>query len=182
MAEVRASATASPPPMVLVQQMNTNDCGIASAAMIVSATYVEAWAKLAPPPEDEESLHGYHQRETEFFNEQGWWPSAQLVLKTVVDLEKLDSIIDDEEKFKDAVEQSQRVRLVMAFADGAKPDHVVVFDREQSDVVFDPSRGRVAISVLLDDAGLQTYSGFLGLTAFRYRPAQPIETLIKTEK
>lgn len=120
-------------------------------------------------------------RELAFLNEKGWWPSAQLVLETVIDLNELDQIIDGEERFKIAVESSHRLRLVLAFADGTKPDHVTIWDRDRKDVVFDPALGVVPISKLFDDHGPQTYSGTLGFTAFRYQPGNPIQTLIKSE-
>jgi hypothetical protein len=94
----------------------------------------------------------------------------------------LDWEIDKEQSFKDAVEKSQRARIVLAFADGAKPDHVVVWDRDHGDVVFDPSRGVISMSDLFNDAGLQTYSGTLGMTAYCYQPGHPIQTLVKTEE
>jgi hypothetical protein len=150
--------------------------------MIASVSYREAWEKLAPPPAKIELAAAYHNREIAFLNEKGWWPSAQLLLKTVISLEALDAIIDSEENFKKAVENSQRVRLVLAFSDGLKPDHSVIWDRDYKDVVFDPSRGEVPISDLFSNTGLQTYSGTLGLTAFCYQPRQAIQTLIKTEE
>jgi hypothetical protein len=150
--------------------------------MIASVSYREAWEKLAPPPAKVEFAAAYNNREIAFLNEKGWWPSAQLLLKTVISLEGLDAIIDSEERFRKAVENSQRVRLVLAFSDGSKPDHSVIWDRDCKDVVLDPSRGEVPIPNLFNDAGLQTYSGTLGLTAFRYQPGKPIQTLIKTEK
>ena len=81
-----------------------------------------------------------------------------------------------------AVDKSQRARIVLAFADGAKPDHSVVWDRDHGDVVFDPSRGVIQMSELFHDAGLQSYSGTLGMTAYCYQPGWPIQTLIKTEE
>ncbi len=115
-------------------------------------------------------------------SEKGWWPSAQLLLKTVVSLEELDSIIDSDEQFRKAIENSQRVHIILAFADGVKPDHVVVWDRDHKDVVFDPARGVVPLAELFNAAGPQSYSGSLGLTAFCYQPGQPVRTLVKTEE
>jgi hypothetical protein len=149
--------------------------------MIASVSYREAWQRLAPPPADELSAGSYLRRETDFLNKKGWWPSAQLALKTVVGSEELDSIIESEARFNEAVENSHRLRLVLAFSDGTKPDHAVVWDREHKNVIFDPSRGVIPTSKLFEDAGLQTYSGTLGFTAFRYQPGQPIQALIKTE-
>jgi hypothetical protein len=163
-----------------VGQETPDDCAIATAAMIAGVSYREAWDRLAPPPTSD--LAGYQDRETRLLNERGWWPSAQLVLKTVVSLELMDSIIESEEKFNSAVEDSQRLLIVLAFADGAKPDHVVVWDRDHKNVVFDPSRGEIPLSQLFNDAGLQTYSGALGFTAYRYqRGGQTIQTLVKIE-
>jgi hypothetical protein len=166
----------------LVYQQHPDGCGIATAAMIAGISYREAWEKLAPPPVIAEHAAPYNARELKLLNEIGWWASAQLVLKTVVSLEDMDWAIDSEERFKDAVEQSQRARIVLAFADGTKPDHSVVWDRDHGDVVFDPSRGVISISDLFKDAGLQTYSGTLGMTAFCYQPGHPIQTLIKKEE
>ena len=38
------------------------------------------------------------------------------------------------------------------------------------------------MSDLFNHAGLQTYSGTLGMTAYCYQPAHPIQTLVKTEE
>jgi hypothetical protein len=165
----------------LVRQERLDDCGIACVAMIASVSYHEAWDRLAPPPVRTESASAYLERETTFLNEKGWWPSAQLLLKTAIRLEELDSIIDGEERFKNTVENSQRLRLILAFSDGTKPDHAVIWDKDCKDVVFDPSRGEVPISKLFSNAGLQTCSGTLGFTAFCYQPGQPIQALIKKE-
>jgi len=166
----------------LVYQEHPDACGIASTAMIAGISYREAWERLAPPPVIVEHAAAYNNRERELLSAIGWWQSAQLVLKTVVSLEEMDSIIDSEERFKDAVEKSQRARIVLAFADGSKPDHSVVWDRDHQEMVFDPTRGVIPFSDLFNDCGLQTYSGTLGFTAFCYQPGQPIQTLIKTEK
>lgn len=163
----------------LVPQQSTHDCAIATAAMIAGVSYGEAWHRLAPPPMSPELMAGYHERETRFLSEKGWWASAQLVLKTVVSLDNMDAITDAEERFKKVVDKSQRVRVVLAFADGAKPDHTVIWDRDHKTVVFDPSRGVVPIDELFNPAGLQSYSGVLGFTAFSYQPGQPTLALIK---
>ncbi len=155
--------------------------GFATAAMIVGIGYSEAWERLSPPPSREENAAAYNVREREFFNEIGWWASAQLVLKTVISLENMDEIIDSEEIFRQTVEDSWRLRIYLAFPDGAKPDHSVVWDKDQREVVFDPSRGVIPVSDLFKDAGLQTYSGTLGFTAFCYQPGKPIQTLVKVE-
>jgi hypothetical protein len=171
-----------PDKIQLVRQKHSEGCGIACVAMIASVSYEEAWDKLAPPPVKPESANSYAKRELAFLWEKGWSPSAQLVLRTVINLKELDSIIDEEEGFKSSVERSQRVRLILAFADGAKPDHAVIWDRKHKDIVFDPSRGEVPISELFNDAGPQTYSGTLGFAAFCYQPGQHIQPLVKTEK
>jgi hypothetical protein len=165
----------------LVFQEHGDTCGIACIAMIVSVSYEEACTKLAPPPSTLESARVYCQRETAFLNAKGWWASAQLALKTVVSLEDLDVMIDSEERFKQTVEASERLRLILAFSDGSKPDHSVVWDKSYPDQIFDPSRGQIPISTLLKDAGPQSYSGTRGFTAFSYRPGLPIRALIKTE-
>lgn len=179
-----SETAASPHPnqMKLVLQEHPDGCGIACAAMIVGVSFREAWERLAPPPTKAESASAYQNRELPFLQEKGWWPSAQLLLKTVIGLEELDSIVESEERFKLVVESSQRLRLVMAFADGAKPDHTVIWDNSHREVIFDPSRGEMPLSELFHNAGLQTYSGTLGFTAFCYQPGQPIQTLIKTEE
>jgi hypothetical protein len=176
------TATPIPDQIRLVRQEHDDACAIACMAMIVSISYREAWGRLAPPPAKAEFATAYLDREIALLNEKGWWPSAQLLLKTVISPEDLDSIIDGDDKFRKAVENSQRVLLVLAFSDGAKPDHSVVWDRDCKDVVFDPSRGEVSIAKLFNDVGLQAYSGIVGLTAFCYQPGQPVQTLIKTEE
>lgn len=165
----------------LVFQEHGDTCGIACVAMIASVSYEEACASLAPPPSTLESARAYNQRETAFLNAKGWWASAQLALKTVVSLEDLDAMIDSEERFKQTVEASHRLRLILAFADGSKPDHSVVWDKNYPDQIFDPSRGQIPIATLFEEAGPQSYSGTLGFTAFSYQPGLPIQALIKTE-
>lgn len=166
----------------LVLQEHGDTCGIACIAVIVSICYEEACTRLAPPPSNLESACAYSLRETAFLNSKGWWASAQLALKTAVTLTDLDAIIESEEPFKKAVEGSHRLRLILSFSDGSKPDHSVVWDKTHSDKIFDPSRGLIQISTLFDDVGPQSYSGSLGFTAFRYSPRQPVQALIKTEE
>lgn len=132
-----------PPQVKLVRQEAPDTCGIACAAMIASVSYREAWQRLAPPPTRIEFAAAYRDRELAFFSEKGWWPSAQFLLNTVVGLGELDSKIDADEKFKEASDRSQRIRLILAFPDGTKPDHYsVVWDRNFKDLIFDPSRGK----------------------------------------
>jgi len=150
--------------------------------MITSVSYQEAWTILAPPPANEAVATAYNQRELKFFEEKGWWPAAQLLLKTPVALNSLDWIVESEDAFNEAVTGSQRMRILLAFSDGKEPHHAVVWDRENRDVVFDPARGTIFTTKLFDIAGEQTYSGSLGFTAYRFQPGQPIQTLIKTEK
>jgi hypothetical protein len=173
--------TPIPDGIKMVFQEHGDTCGIACIAMIVSVSYEEACANLAPPPSAVESAGAYSQRETVFLNAKGWWASAQLALKTVVRLEDLDAMIDSEERFKQAVETSHRLRLILAFSDGSKPDHSVVWDKSYPDQIFDPPRGQIPISTLSEDYGPQSYSGTLGFTAFSYQPGLPIQALIKTE-
>jgi len=149
--------------------------------MIAGVSYAEAWQRLAPPPISPEVMAEYHERDRRFLNEKGWWPSAQLVLRTVVSADQMNAIIDGEEKFRTTVDNAQRVRIVLSFADGAKPDHTVIWDRDHKDVVFDPARSVVPVAELFNPAGLQSYSGALGFTAFCYDPRHPIQTLVKTE-
>ncbi len=176
------SAAPVPDEIKLVYQQHPGACGVATTAMIAGVSYVEAWGRLAPPPSNAEPIAAYHQREMRFLNEKGWWASAQLLLKTVISLDEMDSIIDSEEIFKTVVENSQRVRILLAFADGTEPDHAVVWDKDHSDVVFDPARGVVPVSKLFNHAGLQSYSGTRGFIAFRYQPGKPIQTLVKSEE
>lgn len=169
-----------PSKIQLVRQRSELDCGIATAAMIAGVTFNEAWTALAPPP-DPATYLAYHERETRFFNEKGWWAAAQIVLKTIIPLDHLYQLINEDANIKQAFEHSERMRLVVAFADGAKPDHAVVVDDENQKTVFDPSRGMISIDDLFKPSGLQTYSGTLGMTSFVYQPGQPIQTWTKTE-
>jgi hypothetical protein len=66
-------------PIKLVRQQQSDDCGIATAAMIVGLSYREAWRLLSPPPASTEHAAAYTEREIKLFNEIGWWASAQLV-------------------------------------------------------------------------------------------------------
>jgi hypothetical protein len=66
----------------------------------------------------------------------------------VIALEQLDSEIENNIPFKIAVEGSQRILFVLAFADGSEPDRSVIWDRDFKDVVFDPGRGIVPVSDL----------------------------------
>ncbi len=171
-----------PSEITLVRQRSVLDCGIAAAAMIAGATYDEAWSRLAPPPASASTASAYNQRETQFLNEKGWYASAQVALNTVVPLDQLMSVIHNDADVRQAFERAQRARLVLAFADGAKPDHTVVWDSGNEDVVYDPSRGIVRLSELFKNAGLQSYSGTLGMTSHSYQPGQPILAWIVTEQ
>jgi hypothetical protein len=173
--------TSIPNGIKMVFQKHRDTCGIACIAMIASVSYEEACSRLAPPPSNLESACAYGLRETAFLNSQGWWASAQLALKTVVSLGDLDGMIESEERFKKAVEGSQRLRLILAFSDGSKPDHSVVWDKNYPDQIFDPSRGLIPIPALFEDVGPQSYSGSVGFTAFCFSPGKPIQALIKTE-
>jgi hypothetical protein len=168
--------------ITLVRQRSVLDCGIATAAMIAGATYDEAWSRLAPPPASPSTAAAYNQRETQFLNEKGWWASVQVALHTVVPLDDLMSVIRNDTNVRQAFERAQRVRLVLAFADGAKPDHTVVWDSGNEDVVYDPSRGIIRVSEIFNNAGLQSYGGTLGMTSFSYQPGQPILAWIITEE
>jgi hypothetical protein len=174
-------STAKPSPIMLVCQQKTDDCAIATVAMIASVSYSEVWEKLSPPPSVPENVDGYHTRETAFLKEKDWWPAAQFKLEAVANLDTFYSLVDSQDEvFRDAVVKSQRLRFILPFHDGTKPDHAVVWDRERGDVIFDPSRGIIALSDLLGHCGKQTYSGILGMTAFCYSPGQPMDTLVRT--
>ena len=170
-----------PDRMKLVLQEHGNTCGIACAAMISGVSYREACGRLAPPPSSTELCAAFLQRQLAFLKEKGWWPAAQIVLRTVISLEQLDSEIENDVPFKMAVEASQRILFVLAFADGSEPDHSVIWDRDFKDVVFDPGRGIIPVSELFAPSGLQSYSGIRGFTSFCYQPGVPIRTLIKAE-
>ena len=165
----------------LVKQEHRDTCGIACAAMIVGASYREALAHLSPPPSMPSLLEAYGEREERFFQERGWWASAQLLLKTLVDLDTVDAIIEEEKAFREAVEGSQRIRLVVVLPDGTKPDHVVIWDKDLQDRIYDPAVGVVPTSTLFDTVNPYGYKGSIGFTAFCFSPGKPIKTLIKTE-
>ena len=150
--------------------------------MVAGVTYEEAWSRLAPPPSTPATTVAYHQRETQFLNEKGWYASSQVALNTIVLLGDLLHVIKNDANVSQAFEKAQRVRLVLAFADGAKPDHSVVWDSSNEEVVYDPSRGIVPLSELFNDSGLQSYSGTLGMTSFSYQPGEPIQAWIITEE
>jgi hypothetical protein len=171
----------APSDIRLVRQRNELDCGIATAAMIAGVTFDEAWRALAPSPATAATYIAYHERETRFLNEKGWWAASQIVLKTVIDLGHLRHLINEDANIKEAFDKSKRVRLVVAFADGAKPDHTVVLDEDHEELVYDPARGVFPIDDLFNPFGPQTYSGTLGMTSFVYQPGQPIQTWTKTE-
>jgi hypothetical protein len=164
----------------LVRQRQGDDCGIATVAMIAGVSYHEAYGRLAPPPSEMGVVGAYHDRETAFLKEKDWWASAQLKFKDAANFERVCRIINKHERLTEIVENSQRVRLVLAFADGEKLNHAVVWDRKHKDEVFDPSRGVISILKLFNDAGRQSYSGVLEFTAFRYSPGQAIEPLCMT--
>lgn len=170
------------PKLRLVFQGSEDTCGIACAAMVTGASYVEALRRLSPPPVSVDLAAAYGKRERAFLNEKGWWESAQLLLKNAVGIPELDGYIESEEAFLKTVESSQRLRLILTFADGSKPDHSVVWDRDFKDVVLDPARGILSTSKLFEHVGPQTYSGILGFTSFCYQPGNPIQTRLKWEE
>jgi hypothetical protein len=106
----------APSKIQLVRQRSPLDCGIATAAMIAGVTYEEAWKALAPPPGTPATYIAYHERETRFLNEIGWWAASQIVLTTVIGLGHLRHLIDEDANIKSAFEQSQRMRLVVEFS------------------------------------------------------------------
>lgn len=172
----------APSKIQVVLQRGQYDCGIATAAMIAGATYGEAWNALAPPPVTPATAVDYNDRETRFLNDRGWWASSEVVLTTVSTLEDLRCVIWRDVNLKKALDECQRVRLVVAFADGAKPDHTVVLDDDNDDLVFDPARGIFAEADLFKPFGLQSYSGTLGMTSYCYQPGQPIKAWISIEE
>ena len=129
-----------------------------------------------------ESAVNYNAREQAFLNERGWWTTSQFLLRTVINLGELKSEIERDSNVAKAVESAQRCRLILAFSDGTKPDHSVVWDRSNEDVVFDPARGVIPIPELFADVGLQSYSGTLGIMSYSFQPGQPTEAWIATEK
>jgi SEC-C motif len=133
-------------PIKLVRQEDIDGCAIATAAMVAGTSYRETLEKIGIMPTSEESAAIYMSREGKFFNDRGWWVSAQLVLKTTVDLDTLDALIERDVKMSKAVKNSQRLRIFLAFSDGKKPDHSVIWDKDNKDVVYDPTLGVVPIS------------------------------------
>ena len=99
----------------------------------------------------------------------------------MVDLNTVDAIIEEEEAFSEAVKGSQRIRLVVVLPDGIKPDHVVIWDKEHQDSIYDPAVGVVQTSTLFNTVNPDGYIGTIGFTAFCFSPRKPVKTLIKTE-
>ena len=175
------AATAIPDRIRLVIQEHTDGCGIACAAMIASVSYIEAWERLAPPPATEQITFTYHDRESTFLIERGWWATAQLLLKTVVSLEEVESMIESEERFRKAVETSHRIRFVVAFLDGSKPDHSVIWDTTCPRTLSStPPRISFYVIVIRRCWAANVFRYF-GVDSVRYQPGRPIQTLIKTE-
>src|SRR5580700_1756105 len=112
-------------PIRLVRQEHPEGCGIATAAMIAGTSYQKAFEKIGVLPT--ESAGNYNAREKEFLNERGWWTTSQVLLQTVVSLDELKSIIRRDSNVAKAVETAQRCRLILAFSDGTKPDHSVIW-------------------------------------------------------
>ena len=148
--------------------------------MIADASYRETFEKIGILPTA--SAVNFNAREKEFLNERGWWTTSQVLLKTVISLEELRSVIQRDSKVAKAVENARRCRLILAFSDGTKPDHSVVSDQSDENVVFDPARGVIPISELFADVGLQSYSGTLGIMSYSFQPGQPTEAWIITEE
>jgi len=168
-------------PIKLVRQEHIDGCAIATAAMVVGASYQETLKGMGVMPTSDELAALYVTREGKFFNGRGWWVSAQLVLKTTVDLETLDALIERDVKISKAVKNSQRMRIVLAFSDGKKPDHSVMWDKDDETVVYDPVLGVIPISQLLKVSGEQSYAGAVGFMSFTFQPGKPIQTLISQE-
>jgi hypothetical protein len=168
-------------PIKLVRQEHMYGCGIATAAMIAGTSYRETFEKIGIMPTSDEAAAIYVSREGKFLNARGWWASAQLVLKTTVNLETLDHFIERDANISRAVANSQRRRIVLAFSDGSKPDHSVIWDKDNEDVVFDPALGVVPISQLFNVSGEQSYSGTLGFMSFSFQPGKPIKTWTSQE-
>jgi hypothetical protein len=80
-----------------------------------------------------------------------------------------------------AVQESQRVRILLAFSDGKKPDHSVIWDKDKENVVYDPALGVIPISQILKLSGEQSYAGTVGFMSFTFQPGKPIQTLISQE-
>ncbi len=168
-------------PIKLVRQEHTNGCAIATAAMVVGASYRETLESIGIIPISEESAAIYITREGKFLNERGWWVSGQLVLKTTVGLDTLDALIERDAKMSKAVKDSHRMRIMLAFSDGKKPDHSVIWDKDNEKCVYDPALGVVSISQLLKFNGEQSYAGTVGFMSFTFQPCRPIQTLISQE-
>lgn len=168
-------------PIRLVHQEHPDGCSIATAAMVAGTSYQETLAAIGSLSISEESAAIYMPREGKFLNDRGWWVSAQLVLKTVVDLDELDALIDRDAKISEAVKNSHRLRIFLAFPDGKKPDHSVIWDKDNKDVVYDPALGVVPISQILKLSGEQRYAGALGFMSFTFSPGKTIPTLISQE-
>jgi SEC-C motif-containing protein len=168
-------------PIKLIRQEHPEGCSIATAAMVAGTSYREAFAAIDIMSTSEESAAIYMPREGKFLNDRGWWVSAQLVLKTVVDLDTLDGLVARDAEISKAVENSHRLRLILAFRDGKKPDHSVIWDKDNKDVIYDPVSGVVPISQLLKLSGKQSYAGALGFMSFTFSPGKPIQALISQE-
>jgi len=168
-------------PIKLVRQEDDDGCSIATAAMVAGTSYRETLAAIGTLSTSEESAVIYMAREGKFLNDRGWWVSAQLVLKTVVDLETLHALIERDAKMSEAVKNSPRLRIFLAFPDGKKPDHSVIWDKDNKDVVFDPALGVLPTEQLFKLSGEQRYSGALGFMSFTFSPGMPIQTLIAQE-
>jgi hypothetical protein len=168
-------------PIRFVRQEHADGCSIATAAMVVGASYQETLAAIGIMSTSDESAAIYMPREGKFLNDRGWWVSGQLVLKTVVDLDTLDALIDRDAKMSEAVKNSQRLRIFLAFSDGEKPDHSVIWDKDNKDVVYDPGLGVIPVSQLFNLSGEQSYAGALGFMSFTFSPGKPIQTLISQE-
>jgi hypothetical protein len=168
-------------PIKLVRQEHVDGCAIATAAMVAGISYRETLAAIGARPTSDESAAIYLTREGKFFNDRGWWVSAQLVLKTTVDLDALDALVERDVKMSKAVKNAQRLRVFLAFSDGKKPDHSVIWDKDNENVVYDPALGVIPISQLLRLPGEQSYAGTLGFMSFTFQPEKPIQTLISQE-
>jgi hypothetical protein len=96
-------------------------------------------------------------------------------------LDTLNALIERDVKMSKAVENSQRMRIMLAFSDGKKPDHSVIWDKDNEKVVYDPALGVVPISQLFKLSGEQSYAGTVGFMSFTFQPGSPIQTLISQE-
>jgi hypothetical protein len=168
-------------PIKFVRQEHVDGCSIATAAMVVGASYRETLAAIGIMSTSEESAAIYMPREGKFLNDRGWWVSGQLVLKTVVDLDTLDALIERDAKMSEAVKNSHRLRIFLAFSDGGKPDHSVIWDKDNKDLVYDPGLGVIPVSQLFKLSGEQSYAGALGFMSFTFSPGKAVPTLISQE-